>query len=99
MTLEETSDNFEFNLLGIISVAATFVINLLNGTLLNVFPKINLPEMNVNDTVTIILSILSVIFIIVKIANGILTFIHKRRSMREEKYFQDKFKNHHSKKK
>ena len=98
MTLEGTSDNFEFNMVGILSMIATFIITLLNGTLLNMFPQITLPEMNINDIIPITLSILSGIFVIVKIANGVLTFIHKRRTMREEKEFKERFKDRHSKK-
>ena len=99
MSIEEASENFEFNIIGLLSVASTFIIGLLNGTLLKVFPQINLPEMNIHDAITISLSVLSAFFVIVKIANGILSFIHKRRIMKEEKAFQDKFKKRDSDKK
>ena len=99
MTWDEATDNFEFNFFGILSVLGTFALSLFNGTLLNISQHINLPEMNFNDIITIVLSILSGIFVIVKISNGVLTFISKRRNMREEKFFQDKFKKHNSKNK
>jgi len=91
MTWEETNTNFEFNFVGIVSVIATFIIGLLNGTLLHIFPSLNLPEMNIHDWITITISILSGIFIIVKIANGVLSFISKKRHMKEEQELREKF--------
>jgi len=91
MTWEDAVTDFKFNIAGMISVTTTLIIGLLNGTLLHVFPDLNLPEMNIHDWITISISILSGIFIIVKIANGILSFIHKRRTMKEEKELKEKF--------
>jgi hypothetical protein len=84
MTWEEATDNVEFNIAGIVSLVITFAINLLNGTLLEAMPQINLPQMNFHDTITITLSILSGLFVIVKIANGILTFLSKRIEYRDK---------------
>jgi|32_taG_2_1085360.scaffolds.fasta_scaffold98962_2 hypothetical protein len=84
MTWEEATDNVEFNIAGILSLVITFVINILNGTLLEGTLNLKLLQMNFHDTITIILSILSGVFVIVKIANGILTFISKREELKDK---------------
>jgi hypothetical protein len=94
MTWEEATDSTEFNVLGILSLVTTLILSLLDGTLLDFIPNLNLPEMNINDVITITLSVLSGIFVIVKIANGILTFVSKRADWLEERALKRKMRDH-----
>ena len=85
MTWEEGTGSFEFNIFGLFSLAASLTLAFLYGTLLHVFPELNIPEININDIITITLSALSGIFVIVKIANGVLSFVSKYADWKEEK--------------
>lgn len=97
MTWEDTITDFKFNFAGISSVILTLIIGLLNGTLLSVFPDLKLPEMNIHDWITIIMAVLSGIYIIVKILNGILSFISKKRHLKEERELKERFEKRRSK--
>jgi hypothetical protein len=92
MTWDEVQDSEGFNLTGLFAVITAFILNLLNGTLLHVFPNLKLPEMNINDVLTIVLSVIAGIYTIVKIYHEILKIIEKRRDMKQAKFFDDSLK-------
>ena len=92
MTWEEVQDSEEFNLTGLITVVMAFILNLLSGTLLKAFPDIKLPEMNINDVLTIFLSIIAGIYTIVKIYHEILKIIERRRDLRQTMYLDEAIK-------
>jgi hypothetical protein len=92
MTWEEAQDSAGFNLTGLITVAAAFILNLLNGTLLKVFPNLTLPEMNINDVLTVVLSCIAGVYTIVKIYHELLKIIDKRHDMKQKRYLDDQIR-------
>ena len=94
MTWEEAQDTTGFKITGIVSLAAAFFMNLLNGTLLKVFPDLNLPEMNINDILTILISVVGIAFTLVKTYHEILKIIDKRQDIKDKKVLFKSMKRH-----
>ncbi len=92
MTLDSIIESTEIKITGITSAILAFVLNLSNGTLLRLFPKLNIPQMNYNDILVILVTILGAVYTIFKIANERLKYIEKKRQMKEEQEWRDKMK-------
>jgi len=90
MTLDEIIESTEIRFTGTASIILAVVFNLSNGTLLKLFPKLNIPQMNYNDILVIIVTILGAIYTVFKIANERLKYIEKKRQMKEEQEWRDK---------
>jgi len=94
MTFDEATDNIGFNLTTLFMFVSGLTMALVNGTLLKMLPDLNIPQMELNDWIAIILSVLGGIFTIIKIANEVLKFIQKFRDIKEEKTLKTRMKNH-----
>lgn len=88
MTWEEVEDTASYNVAGIVTLVSAIILNLLNGTLLHMSSDFKLPEMNTNDILTIVLSIIAGVYTLLKIYHEILKIIERRRDMREKAIIQ-----------
>lgn len=90
MTWEEVEDTPGYNVAGILTVVVAFILNILNGNLLHGFPNLTnkLPEMNINDVLTVALSIIAGIYTLLKGYHECLKIIEKKRDMREKQIIQ-----------
>lgn len=92
MTWDQTVSDIRFTITGIGSLVAALIMYLLNGTLSRWIPELNIPQMEINDGLALLLAIIGGSFTLMKLFNEILKFISQISDMREERRLKKKLK-------
>jgi len=89
--------DIKINIAGFGSLIAALTLYALNGTLNQIIPILNMPEMDINEGIALFLAIIGGGFTLMKLANEILKFMRALSDWREEKK-KRKIKEHNKKK-